>query len=49
VENEDNEDRKEPGFDEAAAIAAQEAAEHGDYVTATDFFEALQAKIAARE
>jgi hypothetical protein len=49
MENEDNEDREETGFDVEAAIAAREAAERGDYVTATDFFEALRAKIAARE
>ncbi len=49
MESEDNEDREEPGFDVEAVIAAREAAERGDYVTTTDFFEALRAKIAARE
>ncbi len=49
MESEDHEDRADPGFDEEAALAARDAAERGDYVTATDFFEALRAKIAARE
>jgi hypothetical protein len=49
MESKENEDREEPGFDVDAAMAAREAAERGDYITATDFFEALRAKIAARE
>jgi len=43
-----NEGQKEIGFDIESLIAAQQEAENGNYVTGTDFFDGLRAKIATR-
>lgn len=48
MENENNKDRAEIGFDIEELVAAQQDAERGNYVTGAEFFDALRAKIAAR-
>ena len=48
MEMEDNKGRDELGFSLDEVVAAQEAAERGDYVTAPEFFDALRAEAAAR-
>lgn len=48
MELEENNGRDEFGFSLDEVVAAQEAAERGDYVTASEYFDALRAEAAAR-